>query len=178
MVNGDPLALPAVAVPVMLDIVGWGATVKAMELVEATPSAVTTVIAAGPAVVRLVIGTVAVQEVVGVQVLVPAICVLVPELNAQKTWDPALILLPVIFTATGCWVSLVATSVRGLEIVGGAATVNAEEPEATPSAVTTVIAAEPAVVRLAGGMVAVQEVVSPQVFVPVISVAVPELNDQ
>jgi hypothetical protein len=63
-------------------------------------------------------------------------------------------------------------------MAGGAATVNAEEPEATPSAVTTVIAAEPAVVRLAGGMVAVQEVVSPQVFVPVISVAVPELNDQ
>ena len=83
-VNGDPAALPAVAAPVTLVIVGAGATVKTMELEEGTPSAVTTVIAAGPAVVRLVIGTVAVQEVVGVQaLLLPAICVAIPPLNAQ-----------------------------------------------------------------------------------------------
>ena len=82
-------------------------------------------------------------------------------------------LVPVIFTATACWVPLVATSVRGVVIAGGTATVNVaaedgEAVEATPSAVTTVIEPEPAVARLRAGMVAVQEVVdTAQVFVPV-----------
>ena len=79
-----PLVTPAVAVDFERSVTtgGW-ATVSALPA-EVTPSAVTTVIVAGPAVVRLLDGMVAVQEVRDEQVLSdPTICEAWPPLNAQ-----------------------------------------------------------------------------------------------
>ena len=71
----------------------------------------------------------------------------------------------------------VAEDFERLVMDGAAATLNGLVLELTLSKVTTLIVAGPAVVRLAGGMVAVQETVLPQED-PAISAACPLLNAQ
>ena len=123
-----------------------------MEFAELMPSEVTTVMLLLPAVTMLPVGTVADMEVV--LLYTEASGVLPPF---HFTTDVLLNAVPVMTTT---WLVLPAAMVAGARplMAGALAMVSVEPAELTPSAVRTVIVADPAVARYEAGTVAEQEV--------------------
>jgi hypothetical protein len=145
------LALPVVALAgVRLVMIGAAATVN-VEPVEATPSELTTVIWGVPAVRREVAGTVASRED---ELPNQDVRVRAPNLTTEVLVK----LLPAIVTDTALGLPTVAVAGVRVVIAGAALMVNGKFAELTPSGVTTVRLALPAVTKSATRMVADMEV--------------------